>query len=161
ACFYLQIGWSIESPEDDLKRIENATDPTWLRAESLFVLREKIQSLDHAEKKQHLEKIYQAVLDPRATFKSVTQACTTEDTKKALGIHRFFKVSEKTSSETLVEQILENESIIKANRAEMQKCSAAKKHKKTEPPSFPGESGELCIPCSRYFDPNKPFKLDK
>jgi hypothetical protein len=117
-CFYLQIGWPIENPEDDLKRVENASDSTWLKTESLFALKEKINSLDQEwlqkklaqTKKQHLQTIYDAASAPNATLDSVTNAYS-EDAKRALSTHRFFKVGEKTDSQSLVESIVTNEKI--------------------------------------------------
>jgi hypothetical protein len=88
--------------------VEAATEGTWLRAESIFALKEKIDTLDNGEKKKSLVQIYNAVKDPNATLNSITNSCT-NDTKHTLGVNRFFKVSEKTNSEILLEQVLNNE----------------------------------------------------
>ena len=107
-CVYLQFGWTIENPAAMALNVEAATEGTWLRAESIFALREKIDTLDNGEKKNSLVQIYNAVKAPNATLDSIRASCT-NDGKQALGVNRFFKVSEKTNSEILLEQVLNNE----------------------------------------------------
>jgi hypothetical protein len=117
-CFYLQIGWQIEDPKKDLEQVEKNTDSTWLKVESLFALQEQIQTLDQEwiqkdlaiKKKQDLETLHQKLSHPEATSESVKEAYT-EAMQTRLKTQRFFKVSEKTTSQALVEEILSNTAI--------------------------------------------------